>query len=90
MIRLKNPQTNETRTFRFRWWMLGFPFFAAHLLLQGAIITGLLSFIPLFAFIFMPFYTTIIRRRYRRKGWIEINDFGQEVGPAAVPAAPAG
>lgn len=86
MVRMKNPHTNETRTFRFRWWITGPPFYAAHLLFQGAFITGLLSIVPLFAIILMFFYTPIMRRLYRRKGWVEVNDFGQEVGPAVQPA----
>lgn len=83
MVRFRNPQTNETRSFGFRWWMLITPAFALHLLLQGAIIAGILSILPLFAIINFIFYGSIMRRRYRRKGWIEVNDFGQAIGPVA-------
>lgn len=89
MVRFKNPRTNETRTFGFRWWMIITPIFALHLTLQGAIIAGLLSILPLFAIINFFLYGSIIRRRYRKKGWIEVNDFGQEIGPV-VQAPQAG
>ncbi len=83
MVRFKNPRTNETRTFRFRWWMFITPVFVLHLIGQGALLAGVLSIFPLFALVNFFRYPSIMRRRYRKKGWIEVNDFGQEIGLVA-------
>lgn len=89
MVRFRNPQTNETRTLGFRWWMLFTPAFVLHLVGQGAILAGLMSIFPPFAFVNFFLYGSIMRRRYRKKGWVEVNDFGQEIGPV-VQAPQAG
>ncbi len=83
MVRFKNPRTNETRTFRFRWWMFITPVFILHLIGQGALLAGVLSICPPVAMVNFFRYASIMRRCYRRKGWIEVNDFGQEVGLVA-------
>lgn len=88
MRRYINPATNETKVVRFKKrWVVFYPLFIIELLGHGFVIAAVLSILPLFAIINFFLYGGMMDRLYRKRGWQEINDFGQLVG--AAPAVPA-
>lgn len=88
MRRYKDPTTNQVVTARFKKrWILLYPLFVIDLLGEGFVIAAILSILPPFTILFYFLYGGMMDRKYRRKGWIEINEFNQPIG--AVPDAAA-
>lgn len=91
MRRYMNPATNETAVVRFKKrWVVFYPLFVIELLSRGFVIAAVLSILPLFAIIFYFLHGGMVDRQYRKRGWREINEFGQLVGAPPAAAAPAG
>lgn len=79
-IRYQNPRTNEIETIRLRWtWFILTPLFMIELFRRGCYLASLLSIFPPFTIINFFRYAGIMERYYQRKGWVKLNELGQQI-----------